>query len=76
MGGVKNNNQQAKGASKVGSGWQESTGNHTTTTACSNEQQECAANDEGGDKEGEGDKGNVDGNEGVRQQRGQGKQGP
>jgi hypothetical protein len=56
------------GASKGGSGWQESIDNHLTTTAGSdNKQQECAAEDVGSNKEGQGGKDNGDGNEGGRQ---------
>ncbi len=36
-GEVKNNNQLATEASKVGSGWQESANNHMITTAGNNE---------------------------------------
>jgi hypothetical protein len=42
-GGMKNNNQVATEASKVGCGWPESVNNHTTTTAYNDKQQEHAA---------------------------------
>jgi hypothetical protein len=66
---VKINNQLATGLSKVGNSWQESINNHTTTMAGSNKQQECAADDEGSNKDGKGGKGVGDGNEGGGQQR-------
>ncbi len=58
-GEVKNNNQLAMGASKAGSGWQESIDNHTTTMAGDNKWWEYATDDEGKDsnKEGKGGKG-------------------
>ncbi len=62
--GVKNNNQLATGASKAGSGWQESANNHTTMTEGDYEQQEHTADDVGSDKEGKGGKGNGDCKEG------------
>jgi hypothetical protein len=73
---VKNNNQLATGASKAGGGWQESVKDHTTMTVGNEEQQEHVADDEGNNKEGEGSKGDGDGNEGAVQQRGKGGQGP
>ncbi len=60
VGEVKNNNQLAMGASRVGSGWQESIGNHMTMRAGDKEQQEHVANDEGSNKEGKGGKGDGD----------------
>ncbi len=56
----------------MGGGWQESINNHRTMMAGNNKQQECAANDEGSNKEGEGGMGNGDSDEGDGQQRGQG----
>ncbi len=58
MGEVKNNNQLATGASKAGSGWQESIDNHTTTVTGNEEQRGHMAYDEGSNKEGKGSKGN------------------
>jgi hypothetical protein len=55
---VKYNNQLATGASKAGSGWQETINDPTTTTAGKDKQQERAVYDEGSDKEGKGSKGN------------------
>ncbi len=43
MGEVTNNNQLVTGASKVGSGWQESINNHTTTTVGDDKQRERVA---------------------------------
>jgi hypothetical protein len=52
----------------MGSGWQKSIDNHTTTTVGKDKQCERAADDEGSDKEGQGSKGDSDYNEGgVRQ---------
>ncbi len=56
-------------------GWRESINNQTATMAGDNKQQEHVVVDEGSDNEGKGGKGNVDGNEGGGQQRGQGWQG-
>jgi hypothetical protein len=47
-------------------------GNHTTTRVGDNERRECAADDDGSNKEGKGGQGNGDGNEGGGQQREQG----
>ncbi len=38
VGEVKNNNQLATGASKAGSGWQESVNDHTITAVANNKQ--------------------------------------
>jgi hypothetical protein len=75
MGEVNNNNQLAMEASKVVGGWRVSIKDHTTTMVSKDEQQECAAVDEGSNKEGESSKGDGDGDEGGGQQRGQGRQG-
>jgi hypothetical protein len=69
MGGVKNNNQQAKGASNEGGGWQERVKDHMTTMVGNKGQQVRAADDEGINKEGNGGKGNCDGDEGGGQKR-------
>ncbi len=58
-GEVKNNNELATGALKVGGGWQESIGDHTTMMAGNDKQPERAADVEGSNNEGEG--GNGDG---------------
>ncbi len=75
-GEVKNNNQLAAGASQAGRGLQEGVDNHMTRMAGHFKQREHVADDEGNGEEGKGSKGNGDGNEGARQQRGQGWQGP
>jgi hypothetical protein len=75
-GEVKSNNQLATGASKAGSGWQESIDNHMTMMAGNGKQQERTCNDQGNDKDGKGGKGDDDNNEGAGQQGGQGWQGP
>ncbi len=52
----------------MGSGWQESINDHTTTMAGDDKQRECVADDEGSNKEGKGGKGDCDYNEGGAQQ--------
>jgi hypothetical protein len=47
-------NQPATGATKAGSGWQESVDNHTTTMVGNNERQEHVTDDEESNKEGKG----------------------
>jgi hypothetical protein len=64
------NNQLATGASKAGSGRQESIDDHTAMTAGNDKQQEHAADDDGSNEEGKGGKGDNDGNEGGGQQTG------
>jgi hypothetical protein len=61
------NNQLATGASKAGSGWQESINDRRTTTVGNNEQQEHAADDDRSNNKGKGGKDDGDGNEGGRQ---------
>jgi hypothetical protein len=63
MGEVKNINKLATGASKVGTGWQESANDHTTTMAGKDKQQKHAVDDEGRKEEGKGGKEDGDGNE-------------
>ncbi len=54
-------NQLVMGASKAGGGWQESVDDHLTMTAGNDKQLELVADDDGSDKEGEGGKGDSDG---------------
>jgi hypothetical protein len=57
-GEVKNNNQLAMGASKVGDGWRESVVDHRTMIVGDNEQRAHAADVDGSKEEGESNKGN------------------
>jgi hypothetical protein len=75
-GEVKSNDQLAVGMPKAGGGWQESVEDHTATTVGDGERQECAHDDEGDDKDGEGGKSDGNNKEDAGQQGGRGWQGP